>query len=206
MSSEIGKQILAAREQERARLARRLHDSLSQSITAVSTEAFLLQGHKAELARLQERVAHTMREFRLLMSEITAFEGENLTGALKKWGQAVGNHFGIAVNLEAPGEPIDPLPAIGIALYRIAQEAILNAARHSGAKSVCVAILSTEDEVRLRVSDAGCGFKTDSVDRGSGLRFMKTMAKLANIQITIDSGPRSGTSIIASMRSIEHAG
>jgi signal transduction histidine kinase len=206
MNSEIGDQILAAREQERARLARRLHDSLSQSITAISAEAFLLPAQNAESVRLQERVAQAMREFRLLMSEIAAFEGENLTGALRKWGQAVAKHYGIAVNLESPEEPIDPPPAIGIALYRIGQEAILNAARHSGAKSVKVVIASTEGVVRVTVSDAGCGFERDSVETGSGLRFMQGMAKLAEIQFMIDSRPRSGTAIFASTRSFDPAG
>jgi signal transduction histidine kinase len=88
---------------------------------------------------------------------------------------------------------------VALCLFRVAQEALQNAVRHSAATHVAVSIESTPTFLTLTVRDGGCGFDPESVaqDRGLGLVSMRERLKLVAGELTIDSTPTGGTTILA---------
>ena len=94
-------------------------------------------------------------------------------------------------------EPVPP--DIALCLFRVLQEALQNAVRHSGAARVAVSLQSTQKVLTLSVRDGGRGFSSESVrqDRGLGLTSMRERLKLVAGELAVDSKPDSGTTVVA---------
>lgn len=161
-------QQLAALE-ERSRLARELHDSVTQ---ALYSQTLLVEGWK-QLARngelddltepleeLGDVAKHALKEMRVLVYELRPLDlqKEGLVGALHKRLNAVEKRAGIEARLITEGILADLPVAVEENLYRIAQEALTNALKHADAKQVTVRLASDETNVILEVLDNGCGF------------------------------------------------
>lgn len=162
-------QQLAALE-ERSRLARELHDSVTQ---ALYSQTLLVDGWK-QMARngeigdltepldeLGEVTKQALKEMRLLVYELRPLdlEKEGLVGALHKRLNAVEKRAGIQARLTTEGIPADLPVEIEENLYRIAQEALANALKHADAKQVTIHITSNQSHVTLEIRDDGCGFE-----------------------------------------------
>jgi signal transduction histidine kinase len=116
-----------------------------------------------------------------------------LAGSLRSYAVLAGKTYGVEVRFHAAAE----LPVLGAqretAVYRVAQEALHNALRHSGAAVICVALSARRRRVVLEVADRGRGFVADAPSGGLGLASMRERAASAGGTLTVRSGPGEGT-------------
>ena len=195
---------LAAGE-ERAHLARELHDSVTQalfSMTLVSRSVEMLLDRDAgaartQLAQLRDLQREALAEMRALIFELRPgnLEQDGLTRALRTHTAALQGRIGLPVVVESTVEERLPLP-IEEVLYRIAQEALHNVVKHANARQVRVELGRIASGVRLRISDDGRGFDPERVPAGHlGLAGMRARATKIGARFTVRSVPGSGTTI-----------
>lgn len=194
--------------EERERLARDMHDSVMQSIYSLTlfSSAGRRQILKGNVPRAQEyfdqlieTAQQAMREMRLLLYELrpVVLEQEGLLGALRRRLNAVEVRAGVDASLDVP-EPIVPPFHVEEGLYRIAQEALNNSLKHSGADQVRIRIVREQDQFVMQISDNGTGFLISDVEEesgGMGLGNMRERMQKLQGEIQIDSSPETGTTI-----------
>ena len=201
-----------AAEQERSRLARELHDSVTQTVfsmnLAVQAARLLLEkdaGRAAgQLERLEELAASAMREIQALVSQALVSHlrpgpvaGGGLPAALRRLAAEQQARDGLQVTLEVGGEPALPEP-VAAGLYRIVQEALNNVAKHAGTRQVTVRLNLAGGSSFLEIEDHGLGFDPQAAwsPRGHlGLAGMAERARELGWNLSIESQPGRGTRI-----------
>jgi signal transduction histidine kinase len=197
--------------EERQRLARELHDSVTQalfsmSLIARSAEMMMLRGNTPpsqileKLSDLRQLTQGALAEMRALIFELRpgALEEEGLVEALRKHAAAIQGRELLPVQLVVdPDQPIPRLkPAAEEALYRISQEAVHNIVKHARATQVEIRVCTQDGNIVLEVQDNGSGFKIDSVPAGHmGLGTMRERAEALGGQYIVRSAPGEGTTI-----------
>jgi NarL family two-component system sensor histidine kinase LiaS len=200
---ETRQQLSAA--DERNRLARDLHDSVKQQLFAVNmhlgaAQALLVQHPAAARERLAtafELAQESQRELTTIIQTLrpVELEGRSLADALAGYVTRWQAQTGIAAVFEA--RDADNLPApVEEALFRVAQEALANVARHSRAAQAQVALAGGTGETTLLVQDNGAGFDAGAPSQGLGLRSMRERLAAVGGTLRVDSGP-AGTSVVA---------
>jgi signal transduction histidine kinase len=123
-----------------------------------------------------------------------------VVAGMKSWCKQFGEKQGIQIDFVHDVQSILP-PEIGLCLFRVQQEALHNAAKHSGVKQIDVELREASAEVHLIVRDSGRGFDVEAVKqgRGLGLTSMRERVRLVNGTIVIESKPRRGTTIKVSV-------
>jgi signal transduction histidine kinase len=193
--------------EERNRLARDLHDSVTQALygLTLSTEAAARQiaaGEVdlagAQLREVQETAKQALQEMRLLIFELRppVLEEEGLAAALQARLQAVEGRVGLATSLAVEGDGRLP-PAIEMELDRITQEALNNALKHAQAHRIAVQLRQDERTVALEITDDGIGFDP-GISRsggGLGLRGMAERAARLGGRLAVESQPGEGTRV-----------
>jgi len=200
----------AAVMEERGRLARELHDSVTQSLYSLTllagggqrlARAGKLQNVEKYLADLGEIAQQALKEMRLLVYQLrpTILEQEGLVGALQQRLEAVEGRSSIETRLLVDDEPLDLPAPVEEGLYRIAQEALNNTLKHSLASLVSIRIEAANGWVILEVSDNGKGFDFQTVGHngGLGLVSMKERAEKLGGTLMISSKPGAGATIRA---------
>ncbi len=198
---------------ERSRLARDLHDAVSQTLFSASLVAEVLpriwEKNPAEGRRRLEEVRQLTRgalaEMRTLLLELrpTALEDIELGDLLRQLGESVTGRARVPVDVTVAGE-CHPPSEVKVALYRIAQEALNNVAKHSGAKRAKVDLDCREDGVTLAIRDNGRGFDVKSTPPDSlGLGIMRERAKGINADLSLESKIGEGTEVKAIWRTDE---
>jgi signal transduction histidine kinase len=197
--------LLQAQETERRRIARELHDDLSQRLALLAVELDLLaQAPPAEAARLRDKVAELTAQVRELSSTVhelshnlhpSKLEQLGLVACLRGLCQEQAEAHGLRV--EFTHQPTPPVPHdTALCLYRIAQEALRNVVKHSGARHARVALGGNGDGVSLQVADDGAGFDSRADGNGGlGLVSMRERLRLVGGTIAIESRPLDGTRI-----------
>jgi two-component system NarL family sensor kinase len=190
-----------ARTEERARLARDLHDTLTQGLTAIGlhVEAGLTKTrHPDARLQLQRALAVTrssLDEARRSLRDLRAspLNGRPLAEALTSLARQITADTGVRVHVRAAG--VGPLTTrVEEELFRIAAEALANVRRHSRAREVDVSLTrAPRRQARLRVADDGVGFETRVKSSGFGLTGMRERAALAGGRLAIRSRPGRGT-------------
>ena len=199
-------EILLAAEAERQRIGRDLHDSLGQSLTAIG---YLADAVREDLARAKRPEADDVRKLGRLIGQ-TAAEAHalargllladvkrgGLAAALQELATRTQELFGVACRYFGPAAP-PPLDVhVAGQLYRIAQEAATNAAKHSHAKRIDVRLAKERRGLLLSVRDNGRGLPArKKTARGLGLDIMRYRAGLIGATLWIDSQPRRGTTV-----------
>jgi PAS domain S-box-containing protein len=195
--------------EERQRLARDLHDSVSQAVYGIALGArSAMELLSKDPTQLQEPLEYVLRlseaalaEMRALIFELRpeALEREGLTGALKHHTAVLRSRHGIQVDESLGTEPALSWEAKQ-GLYRIAQEALHNAGRHGRAKHVGIALSQDDSEIRLEVWDDGVGFDLEGAHPGHfGLNTMRERANELGGSLEIESQPRAGTRVRATV-------
>jgi len=198
--------------EERERLARDLHDSVTQSLYSLtlfaeagrrSAKAGDLERVESYLARLGDTAQDALKEMRLLVYELRppALEREGLVGAVQRRLGAVERRAGVKAHLLA--DDMIRLPAcVEEGLYRIAQEALNNSLKHAVATSVTVCIRVSDEHVELEVVDNGIGFNPDTTDNGGGMGLanMRERAKMLGGALRVVSAPGEGTKVSVSVK------
>ncbi len=197
-----GSAALAAQEEERARVARDLHDEVNQSLTGLLLR--LEAAREAAPPQLEDELAETkalanqaMRELLSLARQLrpTALDDLGLAAAVAGQVEQLGRGE-IDAGLEAEGDFTDLSDDAQLVVYRVAQEALSNAGRHSGAGRVAVTLGRREDGgVALEVTDDGRGFAFEESERGLGIGGMRERALLIGGELTIESRPDHGTTV-----------
>lgn len=197
---------------ERARLARELHDSVTQALYSMNllaeaggrlAAAEELQRVQDYLARLGQTAQEALQEMRLLIYELRPpiLEQEGLVGALQQRLDAVEGRAGVETRLRVEGTI--KLPSlVEDGLYRIAQEALNNALKHAAAGLVTVRIRAGSGQVELEVTDNGTGFDPETIsDRGGmGLVNMHDRAERLGGKLSVNSAPGQGTQVKVSIQ------
>ncbi|NTU84223.1 MAG: sensor histidine kinase [Chloroflexales bacterium] len=196
---------LAAVE-ERNRLARELHDSVSQELFSLTMLAAAarrtLDGRPdltaARLVEIEESARRALEETRSLIFALrpAALDGRGLTPALHDLVAALRERQGLSIDLRVTGERRLPLE-YEQALYRIIQEALANVARHSGVRSAVVTLRYESETVALDVRDGGRGFDLNAArnPRSIGLQSMAERAEALGGTLELRSSPGAGTTI-----------
>jgi len=197
-----GSAALHAQEEERARVARDLHDEVNQSLTGLLLRLEAARETappelEAELAETKALANQAMRELLSLARQLrpTALDDLGLAAAIGGQVEQLGRGE-IDARLSIDGNFSDLGDDPQLVVYRVAQEALSNAARHSGASRIEVRLRRAEDGgVVLEVSDDGCGFAFDESERGLGIGGMRERALLIGGELTIESRPGHGTTV-----------
>lgn len=207
-NQDLAGRLISAQEVERARIARELHDDAIQQLAGLS---IVLGGLRQRLkgagppddvdetlGRLNDRVATLADGLRTLSHELHSgvLEHAGLVAALKQHCREFARHHSLDVSVSA-GDDGDALePEVALCLYRVAQEALSNTARHARARAARVRLERKPGSVELDIVDDGLGF--DPVGRdgsGLGLRSIAERVRLARGSVTIESQPGQGTRV-----------
>jgi two-component system sensor histidine kinase UhpB len=201
-----GERVLRAQEEERKRVARDLHDEVNQALTALllRIEAAIQDAPPTLAKELQETkqlANQAMEELLDLARQLrpTALDDHGLVAALRSNVREFDRRGPSRASFWAAPD-VSTLPAEAqLVFYRVAQEAMNNAGRHSGAQRIDVSLgHAGPTAVRLQISDDGCGFAAPDADGsgGLGLSGMRERALLVGGTLTIDSRPGIGTTVI----------
>ncbi|MEO8158577.1 MAG: GAF domain-containing protein [Betaproteobacteria bacterium] len=205
----LSTRLLEVQEQERADIARELHDEIGQSLTLVKIklQMALMRGENVEAIATEcvDITSHTLEQVRTMSLNLRppALDDLGLPAALQ-W--ALDRQQGAnGWEIEFSSDPVPGRLAMETetACFRIAQEALTNAARHSGAKKIAVRLGIRNEHLELAVEDDGCGFDQAAVrnrpaDRSSmGLVSMKERATLAGGRLAIEPVTTGGTRVLA---------
>jgi two-component system, NarL family, sensor histidine kinase UhpB len=197
-----GSAALHAQEEERARVARDLHDEVNQSLTGLllrleAAREAAPPGLEDELAETKALANQAMTELLSLARQLrpTALDDLGLAAAIGGQVEQLGRGE-IDTRLSVEGDFSDLGDDAQLVVYRVAQEALSNAARHSGAEQVEVRLRREgAGDVVLEVSDDGRGFAFDESERGLGIGGMRERALLVGAELTIESRPDYGTTV-----------
>jgi len=194
--------------EERQRLARELHDSVTQALYGVrlyseAAAGQLSLGHAdraaEHLRELQDTAQEALAEMRLLIYELrpSVLEEEGLVAALQARLLAVEGRAGLKTEFKVEGDGQLP-PQIEEGLYRIGQEALNNALKHAHARNITVCLRQDERTITLEIADDGIGFDpTTARERGGlGLSAMEERAAGLGGRLIVQSGPREGTRVL----------
>ncbi|GAB3452639.1 hypothetical protein GCM10027321_01630 [Massilia terrae] len=195
----------AVRDDERGRIARDLHDDLGQTLLTARIDVSLLQVatkglHTAandKLAHLGSSLDAALRALRTAINNLRPLAlGEGLRGALQRQVREFARLSGITCEYAAEDSAIEAAqrePLLDVVLYRIVQEALSNAARHSHASLVRVSLRCVDGSVALDIQDNGIGMNADPATYGSGLSGLRQRISAAGGQFMVESGAREGT-------------
>jgi signal transduction histidine kinase len=193
--------------EERNRLARDLHDSVTQTLFSVVLNAesanMLIERDQAkareQIAKLQDLARDALAEMRSIIFELrpAELEADGLVATLGKHIDVVRRVRHAGITLTVAGDRRLP-PEVEQGLFRIAQEALNNALKHAGAASMDIAVDLSERCATLRVADDGCGFDVAAGEARSkrlGLTSMRERAESLGGTLTITSAPGDGTCV-----------
>lgn len=200
--------VLSAQETERSRIARDLHDGLGQNLTSmllhlrVMEQAPTIDGAREHIGTLREIAATSLDDLHRVVRETRppVLDDLGLAAALEKQLADIEEISGIAVMFTCDGRVIERLPAaVETALYRVIQEAVTNAVRHSHASHLTVTLARSDDEVLVTIADDGRGFDVAGVlqsDQPSfGLFGMQERVRPLAGSITFASDAGRGTTV-----------
>lgn len=204
--------LVFAQEDERRRIAREMHDQFGEQLTSLALRIRLLKdacgdradwrAHVESIEAIAQRLDHDVDQL-VWQLRPTALDDLGLRAALANYVQDWSTRVGIPARLHTSGLMDDRLPAdVETALYRIAQEALTNVAKHADASNVEVILERRADSVLLIVEDDGAGFELasrETATEGFGLLGMRERAALVGATLEIESSSGKGTAVFVRM-------
>ena len=211
LRGELLYRVVSAQEEERARLARELHDDTLQVLTALATGLMGTansvdsdtEALRARLRQLSAMSSQAMVELRRLIQDLrpSVLDDLGLEAALRWLADRMAQQYGYDVLLEMDDLPCRLPRSIETTLFRIAQEALTNAARHARASEVRITLNCQADGVTFIIEDNGVGFdprlleQPDNVQQGWGLIGMRERAELVGGAFYVESAPGRGATL-----------
>jgi signal transduction histidine kinase len=206
---QLNGELITAQEEERRRIARELHDDLNQqvadlgiSLSGIRREVpVYMEGMRGDIASVQKRLMTLSDGLRQISHELHPgmLELFGLVATLRAHCREFSGIASFPIEFETNCNEMLPMH-VSLCLYRIAQEAIRNASKHSGANKVRVFLRRAGSEIRLVVSDDGIGFDAEEALRrgGLGVRSMEERVRLIGGEFELISHPGEGTTLIVS--------
>jgi PAS domain S-box-containing protein len=207
--STVGQKLIRAQEEERARLARELHDDINQrlALLAVNLEG-LKQDLPASAVELRRDMEAASKQIEELGSDVQALSHRLHSSKLELLGLSaaagslcseVSDRQKVMIEFRSQNVPKDLSTEHSLCLFRVLQEALQNAIKHSGSRNLQVSLTGRTNEIELTVRDSGIGFDPEEAmkGRGLGLTSIRERLKLVNGILSIDSQPQRGTTIHA---------
>ncbi len=209
LASLSGK-LIGAQEQERRRIARELHDDIGQRLALLALELAQLQQSASNPTEVSGKITSLLAQTSEIAADVQSLSHElhssrlqylGLAPALKGFCQEFSQQQQVEVNFQAWDLPSPLSPDISLCFFRVLQEGLHNAAKHSGVRQFEVRLWGTPDDIHLTISDSGVGFETDvgNASRGLGLISMQERLKLLQGTLSIRSQLERGTTIHASV-------
>lgn len=197
---ELSASVVEAREEERRRIARELHDELGQRLTALKIDLATLATHArlptddTRVAAMQAMLDDTLASVRRIASDLRPLmlDDLGLNAAIEWLARDASRRMGIPVHTRLPLEEPAVSQRVATALYRVVQEALTNVARHSQAQSVEVALQAQDGQIVLTVADDGVGLPEQALQRAGSFGLMGLRERAQGLGGTIDVGPRRG--------------
>ena len=203
---ESSGRLITAQEDERSRIARELHDDVCQRLALLALEAEMMApraGERVEGGR--EAAGRLAQQTRTISSDVHRIAHElhpaildqlGLVPALRHFAEDLARSQGLRIDVAARDWPGDVPRDVELAFYRVAQEALQNVAKHSGAGEARVALEAAFGELSIRVSDTGRGFESSST-RGARLGLASMTERLRQVggRLVVDSLPGKGTTV-----------
>ena len=196
------RRLIEAQEQERSRIGRELHDDINQRLALLAIELEQLKDNPVDVSNSLQQL---LEKTNALSHDVQALSHELHSSRLEYLGVVSGmkslcREFSERQKMEVDfrSDVSSPLPfEIGLSLFRVLQEALKNAVKHSGVKRVEVQVVEQSNEVHLLVRDSGNGFDIEAARQGSGLGLisMQERVRLVNGTIAFESKPMAGTTI-----------
>jgi signal transduction histidine kinase len=198
----LAQSLIAARESTLHQISRELHDEFGQILTAIGSMLTRAARHlpdssplHADLREVREIAQSTLDKVRSLSQALhpSILEELGLESTLEWYTSTAEKQLGIAVAYERAGAPVPVDATIAIHVYRVLQEALTNAAKHSGADRAWVRLCYADGTLELDVEDHGRGFDTINRRRGLGVVTMRERAELLNGTVDFLAPPGGGT-------------
>jgi signal transduction histidine kinase len=202
----LAAELIRAQEDERRRVAREMHDDWTQRLALLSIDLAKLEKHLGVpetalplLRTMQEQVVNLSEDVHALSRQLhpSILDDLGLVGALHSECASFSRREGITVVYCPEQISNAPPKAIALCVYRVAQEALRNVAKHATVKHVWVSLVGTPSELFLRVQDKGVGFNPAALrcQPGLGLSSMKDRVRLVHGELTVTSAVGQGTTI-----------
>lgn len=206
--SALNDRLMKAQEDERTRIAGELHDGVLQQLTSITLMLGAVKSEvppdseaSKEIRGLQQRLIAAGKDIRQLSHELhpVVLQEGGLANALSTYCEEFGKTRGIPVSCETDASAKELSPGAALVLYRIAQEALGNVAKHSRAKHVQVQLTRSNSRVRLTVSDDGVGCAPDQAGKAGGLGLVNMRERVHHLNGTFEfeSEPGRGTTVTA---------
>ena len=204
---DLAGRLITAQEAERTRIARELHDDACQDVATVTLDIHNLldkpetvnPSARLALSSVQTKLAGIVESLRLLSHDLhpSVLQHLGLVAALEAHCAEAERHYDVQVRFIVEGDVERAAPTVALSLFRIAQEALRNAARHGRARHATVSLVRHHGDVTLSVADDGVGFDIADARKngGLGLVSMEERARLVKGHVTIHSQPQQGTTI-----------
>jgi signal transduction histidine kinase len=205
---ELSSRLVDAQEEERRSISRELHDEVGQTLGAllvdlgqlsklVPPEDGLVQKQIARIKSVAETAVKSMRDMALLLRP-PMLDDLGLVPALEWQGREISRRGDMEVDVQSENVSEKLPDDIKVCIYRLVQEALNNAATHSGAKHASVLVIQRDHSIEVKVTDDGKGFDSDRV-RGMGILGMEERVKRIGGSLNIKSEPGKGTSVGAEL-------
>jgi PAS domain S-box-containing protein len=205
---ELSRRLMNAQEKERARLARELHDDLSQSLAMLSIELSQLRNELPADVHIKEQIEHLVSEIARVAAHVRRISHElhparlrqlGLETALRGFCSEITAAHPLKVDFEAENLPRQLPDEVSLCLYRVTQEALQNVVKHSGATNAHVGINLEKDIVHLLISDNGSGFNSNSGKTKESLGLISIDERIRAVKgtVKINSAIGAGTKIEA---------
>lgn len=208
-NQEISGRLINAHEDERARLARELHDDACQNLALLSVQLDLFSendtnnGSGAKIKVLSERVFDLSEDLRRLSHQLhpARLQHLGLSTAIRSLCNEIESAHQLKIEFIGTDIPATLPAPDSLNIYRIIQEALQNVVKHSGATEASVRLSAVGDILKLTVEDTGCGFDRQKYDPDSslGLISMRERVRLLRGRLSIDSAPNAGTRVKATI-------
>lgn len=209
---KIDRQVSEYELRLRASLAYDLHDSLGQLLAggrflAQNLASDLPEELEPRMTRIVELLSEALEKVRGLSNSLSALEmaGTSFTRALQVLAKKASSLYAIICTVEIPSGTPDPPPSQGNQAYMIVEEALANAARHSGCTAITIAFSLAVDRYQLTVRDDGRGISPQRSGAGLGLTTMRHRARLLGGSITVDRAGLTGTEVRLDWPAAEHS-
>ena len=204
----MSRKLIEAQEQERSRIARELHDDIGQRLALVAVELEQLNENSVILPDVRSRIGEFLKQINEIATDVQSLSHElhsaklqylGIAAAMRGFCRKFGEQQKVEIDFQTHDMP-SPLSAdTSLCFFRVLQESLHNASKHSGVQHFEVRLWGTSDEIHLTVKDSGVGFDQEAArtSPGLGLISMDERVKMVNGTLTIESHSKGGTTIHA---------